>query len=339
MRKIKALCIVTIIISLFFVACSSNDKKTVENNDEKVKSAYNPFDLSNEKGNNELAFYFGPASKVEELSYTGETIEKDYFYDNVGEVDCTLGFMIFVDGIAQPYTIDGGDSEKIMHQFNMQEKSKTQFKVSFNPNVGEKGDKLGLYAVTILNPTYIPSIDLPVFGHGRALSQVSPITLNYIESASNSELKINDEYSTEIVTEEIKKEYLSVSEDNKEEYLSPGAHLFFLKYNGDYKETKIAVKKNSKLNLTLEGLCALNDAKYRTTIFIDNKPVKTIDGKDYLEMQLKKGMISKQSFDVDISGLTGTNALYTVSVPLGDDYSKITNSIFQTKPRLLIIEE
>ena len=115
--------------------------------------------------------------------------------------------------------------------------------------------------------------------------------------------------------------------------------LLELKYKGDYKESKIELKRNLKLNFELEGFCgpSASDGKYRTTIFIDNKPVKTIDGKEYLEMDLKKEIVSKQAFDVDISGLKGSHVLYTISVPIGNDYK--ANSILKSAPKLLVVEE
>lgn len=340
MKKITAFCIAIIVTSLLFTACGNNNKISTGNNDKSERTSYNPFDLSNEIINNNTAsFGFGPVSPVDELTYTGKPVERDYFYDNTGAIDCRLGFMVFIDGIPQAYKIDGEDNEEIMHEFNVPKKSKIQFKVSFKPNIGEKGDKLGLYVVTIFNPSYMPSPDRPGFGNIHRLSQVLPVALNYLEASNGPELKIYDDYSIENVTDEIKKEYLARSKDGKEDFEPNSTHLFHLKYNGDYKETKIELKKSSKLSLTLEGLCGPDDAKYRTTVFIDNKPVKTTDGQEYLDMQLKKGMLAKQDFDIDITGLTGNHILSTISAPIGDDYSKITNPVIQSDCKLLVIKE
>lgn len=338
-KKIITFFIITIIlVSFLFVSCG-NDKKIMKSNVSKAKSTYNPFNSGDEKTSVQAEFSFGPVNLAKELSYTGNDIEEDYFYDNSGDADCKFGFMIFIDGIPQSYKIDGESSKEIMHQFSVKKKNKVQFKVSFSPNTGKKGDKLGLYAVTIFNPNEIPSPSFPSFGNNHKLSQVLPVTLNYLKSADSSEPEIDDKYSTENVTEEIKKEYLAVDKNDNGKYVSQGVHSFYLKFNNNYKKTKIELKKNSKLNLTLEGLCDPDDARYRTTVFIDNKPVKTIDGKDYLEMQLKKGMLSKQSFEIDTKGLTGNHIVSTISVPVGNDYNKLSNQVVESNCKLLIMGE
>ncbi|MBU3129924.1 hypothetical protein LGL55_19570 [Clostridium tagluense] len=339
MKKVAVLCSSIIITSLLASGCTSNYKKNVPINNKNTESSVNPFDLNDEKSDVQAAFGFGPVNPVDELSYTGAPIQQEYFYDNVGGADCNLGFMIFIDGIAQSYKINGENTEEIMHKFDVKKKSKIMFKASFKPNIGKKGDKLGLYVTTIVNPKHVPSVKSPDFGNNLALSQVLPVNLKYVESANNSQLKVYDKYLMQNVTEKIKNQYLSADESNKGKYVSNQASLFYLKYNGDYKGSKIELKKTSKLSLTLEGLCGPNDGKYRTTIYIDNKPVKTIDGKDYLEMQLKKGMLSKQNFDVDINGITGIHVLYTISVPQGNDYSILTNPIVESSCKLLVIGE
>ena len=247
--------------------------------------------------------------------------------------------MIFIDGIAQSYKIDGENKEEIMHEFNLKKKSKIKFKASFTPSIGKKGDKLGLYVTATLNPKIIPDKNYPDFGNNQGMSQVLPVNLKYLKSVNNKEKKIHDKYSTENINENIKKEYLGEGKNRDEEYNSNMEPLIQLKYKDDYKESKIELKRNSKLNLELEGFCgpSASGRKYRTTIFIDNKPVKTIDGKEYLEMNLNKEMLSKQAFDVDISGIKGSHVLYTISVPVGNDYK--TNLILKSDAKLLVVEE
>lgn len=339
MKRLVTLYILIIMTFILLIGCSDDNKKDVNLNDKNIESSYNPFDLDDEQISTDAEFGFGPVNPVNELTYTGDPIEQEYYYDNTGDTDCKLGFMIFIDGVAQLYKINGENNQSIMHEFDVNKKSKTKFKVSFKPSIGKEGDKLGLYVATIFNPNYVPSASVPSFGNNRALSQVLPVDLKYLKSINNLELNTNDKYSTENITEEIKKEYLTVDEINSKKYVANEAPLFHLKYDGDFKNSKIELKNASKLSLRLEGLCGPDEGNYRTTIFIDNKPVKTVDGKKYLEMQLKKEMLSKQSFDVDISGLTGLHVLYTISVPKRNDYSKITNPIVQSPPKLLIIGE
>jgi hypothetical protein len=329
MNKMKIFHTFIIIVAIFLTACSTSDQNaSIVNSDKKnAQSTYNPFDLGDETDRS-IEFGFGPVSPVDELTYTGVPIKKNYFYDNSGNADCEFGFMIFIDGIAQAYKINGKKNEEIMHQFSVPKKTKIQFDISLKPSIGKKGDKLGMYVVTIFNPTYMPSTTATVFGNNHALSQATPVNLNYIASANSQNLKINNTYSIESATDKVK--------GNK--YVPQGSHAFSLEYQGDYRNAKIELKKNSKLSLTLRCLCDPEDAKYRTTIFIDNKPAKTVDGKEYMDIQLKKGMVSKQNFDVDISGLKGKHILSTISGPIGND-SKPKNPIVQSDCKLLVIGE
>lgn len=335
MKKVVTLGITIIMVCLLLIGCSNNSKKDEKTHDKNTQSSYNPFDLKDEQVNVDAEFSFGPVNPVDELTYTGEPIEVEYAYDNLGDTDFKAGFMIFIDGIAQVYKVDGENKEEIMHEFNVKKKSQIKFKASFKPNIGEKGDKLSLHITSTLNPNYVASSNYPSFGNNLGLSQALPVNLRYLKSVNYPELKIHDKYSIENITKEIKKEYLGRGKDNTEEYVLNEEALLKLKYKGDDRESKIELKKNSKLSLTLEGFGGPKDTKYRTTIFIDNKPVKTIDGKEYLEMEVKKNMLSKQNFDVDISELKGTHVLYTISVPRG----RGTYSIVKSSPKLLIVEE
>lgn len=338
MKKITVFISIIITILVLFTACSGSNKENISNNNKNTKSSYNPFDVDDKNNNTSVSFEFGSTNPVDELIFDGKDIEKEYYYNNSGDIDCKLGFMIFIDGIAQPYRVNGNDNNEIIHEFTLNKKSNIKFKVSFTPTIGQKGNELGMYVVTIFNPTYIPLEGNPIFGNNHNLSQVLPVKVKYLESVRTSELKINNTYTTENVNEEIKKEYLNVSKENQSEYTSAGTHIFHLKYNGEYKESKIELTQGSDLNLTLEALCDPDDAKYRTTVFIDNKQVKINDEQDYLDIQLKKGMLSKQSFSIDIKGLLGSHVLSTVSVPIGNDYSKVSNPVVESKGKLLVIK-
>ena len=338
MKRVLIICCAIIIMSLLLSSCTSNGSNSY---DKPSKTVSNPFDFSSEEESDSVGFGFGPVNPVDKLTYTGKPIEREYLYENTGNVDCKLGFMIFIDGIPQAYKVDDESTEEIMHQFSVSRKDKIKFKVSLKPTIGEKDNVYGLYAVTLLNPSFMPASDIPnpTFGNNHTLSQVLPVTLKYLESVKSPILKVNSKYSTQMVNDEIKKEYLSQSKDNKNEYVPNGAHLFHLIYKDDYKQTKIEITKGSNLNLKLEGFCGPEDASYRTTVFIDNKPVKTFDGHDYLEMQLKKGMLSSQDFCIDTKGLTGSYTLSTISVPVGNDYVRPQNPVVQTNCRLLVIKE
>lgn len=335
MKKLVSILVAFIIGITCLAAC--NNKKTIEANNNKEKKV-NPFDL---EGNNEIydiSYSFGPV-RIEENSFefNGKFMERDYEYINESEVKCNFGFMMFIDGIPQSYKVNEKEEEKFMHTFDVEKKSREQFKVSLNPSVGKNGDILGLYVVSIFNPNFSLNKNLKIIGHNYALAQALPIDIKYKESSNVKKVNINDKYMLQQINEKIKEKYYNKDKNNK--CIDPKEQRIYLNYNKDYKEMKILCKSNSKVNLTLEGLGIVDECKYRTTIFIDNKPVKTSEGEDYLDMELKKGSLSKQSFNIDTRNLKGVHSLYTISVPVGDNYKKITSQVIQSEPKLLIIEE
>lgn len=321
------LCITTL------TACNNKKSIEVSNNKEEV----NPFDLKDNNESYDISYSFGPVNIEDSIEFNGKSIEKDYEYINESDVKCNFGFMVFIDGIPQSYKVNGNSEEKFMHTFDVEKNAKEQFKAMLKPSVGKKGDTLGLYTVSIFNPNFSLNKELKMLGHNYTLAQVLPIDIKYKDSSTIKRVNISDKYTLHQINDDIKQKYYIKDTNNK--YIDPKMDNVYLNYNKDYKEMKIVGKNNSKINLVFEGLGIVDDGKYRTTIFIDNNPTKTSEGEDYLDVEFKKGNLSKQSFNIDTKNLVGTHVLYTVSVPIGDSYKKITSQVIQSNPKLLIIEE
>ena len=119
----------------------------------------------------------------------------------------------------------------------------------------------------------------------------------------------------------------------------------------DNRYAVIKTAKDKKLTLYLEGFGGYDSSigktvKCRTTVFIDNQPVKTTAGDDYIETTMSNDKLSVQSFSLDLSGLSsGKHALYAVSVPISgyqyvsDQMGYSQNSMAtKTETHLLVVE-
>lgn len=70
-----------------------------------------------------------------------------------------VGFLVFVDGVSQPYKTDSDNAYKTMHVLNV-EKDDTDypFSILFNPVTGKKGETLALTIVSVYAPDFMPDM-------------------------------------------------------------------------------------------------------------------------------------------------------------------------------------
>ena len=162
----KKVLIILVIITLMIAGSGCSNNVTKQENKNLVKSIENNQN-SQEESSKDISygqFGFGVvAEKQGMISYTykNDDISIPYYVEGLDQtMTSNFGIIVFVDGIAQPYSIrkeDGNVSEEsYMTKFSLDNKERENFDIVFQPISGKKGEKVGVIIATILAPDYLP---------------------------------------------------------------------------------------------------------------------------------------------------------------------------------------
>lgn len=233
-----------------------------------------------------------------------------------------VGFLVFVDGIAQPYKTDTAPDYQTMHIMDLEEDDKEYtFSIIFEPVTGKKGDTLSLMIVSVYAPDFMPDMEnTSSYGmYHETLAGEYEITFE--ANAQNPDSTALPKYkqlqnvkqSTEPVTQDYL-ESLSVysgMEDITLETLNKQvfAQQFFDGQGGLISNLK--VNADGTLHVTFK-IVGYPGARYRHTFYINHQALS--DGKNTsFETILTKGNVSVIEADIELSELEDFNTFYVVS--------------------------
>lgn len=331
MKKALLLAIILCFVSL--TACNN----AIDNVSDSSLPEDNPFNMREADNSDDDAialggYSFGPADaemdgKPLVYSYDGGEMVVEYTISS-GDKPTKAGFLIFVDGIPQPYKINDANADyEYLHEFSLTPNEHTDFNFIFTPVTGQKGETLDIYVAGIFNPMFIPDmVETNSYGVYHGLLPALPIKLNFNVDTKNAAEGLlskqnvlkNAKSSTENISNDVRKEYDGRLDDYAFiDIFAGGTNISYLNTldAGDKKDISIQLKGFGK-----EGL------KYRTTLYLNHQPVKSIE-QDCWDMNISKGDVSIISLDLDTSSLTGLNTLYAVSVPIEYDANNEVNII------------
>ena len=156
--KRGVLILITSLIIMLFVSCTSNEPIDISSIEEAV--AEDPFEEAESQMEVLGSMVHGLNDKLDEnefIEYSGTDVEIDYYVELEGNVN-NVGFLLFLKGEPQPYKIKGIETEyEYMHQLTVDEERK-QFTFQFSPIVGEEGEVLELQVISIYNAAFIPDM-------------------------------------------------------------------------------------------------------------------------------------------------------------------------------------
>jgi hypothetical protein len=278
------------------------------------------------------SFGHGPASLLEDedgtsyLLYEGGVYHMEYFIEsNQGLSDTGLGFMIFIDGQAQPFYTEEEPEYAYMHVYYPEDGQTIQTTFSFVPVTGQAGDELEIYTVSIWYPDFTPDmIDTFNFANFRDMSEAinkiryeaTPEMTAAVEEKNYpqiqkrlSALRVDGEELT-VNAKQYLLNTIGISEDALEDqtfsmFYIDGIDMRLLEnYDTEGKDT---------LHLRVEMVgCPL--AEYGITFYVNNEPV-SCDGLICSQIQLTQGNVSVVEAELDISDLEGINVLSAVMIP------------------------
>lgn len=293
-----------IAIALMFTLCACSNQEELPIIEDVTTEADNPFAIGGGSDTIMLSYKFGLVDFPEKCTYSGEPIEFDMYYQN-GSFDVETGFLIFVDGIPQEYCVNDKDESSFMHKFNLEAGERRVTKISFVPNTGEKGDELNLQFASILEPSYITEQN-ENYGNNHRLLELTPSALAFEADSPKTDFSEYCIEKNELIDDDIINRYSLTS--------ASAADTHTLMLYDSFGDVDIFSKDSGSILLTLEDFGG-EGAQYRTTIFIDNNPVKIDNNFDYADYFIKEGNYIRQEIKIPVNNSTEKHSIYAISVP------------------------
>lgn len=326
--------IAALLVMCIFTGCGKEQKFDVD----AVEDSINHFEEASDTQNTEVIGTIShgivwSSEEVDELQYEGGEMEISYKVNASGTA-ASCGFLIFIDGIPQPYKVKDITKEyESLHIFKFEEETDETFFFVFTPVTGKKGDCLSICIVSIINPGFYPDRK-ETFSYGHSHKALEGIyTLKFLDDAENSSdniegIKIGE--NLDITENTIKQEELERYTEHGEE-LSLDQDVITELYIEDEdmqlsESYEIGEKDKIHMKYKIMGHPGL---KYKTTFYIDHNPI-VIDGEIAVTSHLKNGEVEKMEFDLDASQLEN-KTFYAISVPCNkEDYPNDPVCLYKT---------
>lgn len=272
-----------------------------------------------------------PEPKDSTLEYNGKPITFTYEFgcDNA----CTMGLVIYVNGMVQPYTeLSSGETTQ-MFVARLSDNDNQRFDFAFTPICGKKGDVLRVVFANIYYPEIFELNDrFNTFGNFHYISQPMPWTLTMNTDAPTSAADIGKEYTTQKFTDEEIQDFLTpdvVFEGEKEgrTKLDDNCLIEF------HRDGKVLDNDCVKFSTTQDNPLALyvygnNTGTYRVSLYGDLKRIP-LDGHDYVEVEVVEGHYAVIPFTFSAEDAKTYRNLYAVAVPTDDvNFLSKTHSIY-----------
>lgn len=257
------------------------------------------------------------------LRYSGGELKLDYTVNAAGKAK-NVGFLVFVDGIPQPYKINTADSPyEYMHIFELEgDDVQTPFSFIFTPVTGKQGETLSVSIASVYNPAFIPDMkETSSYGsyHDTLESMFSLIFDKDAEALDVSSIPHNEylsdvRLSAELITKEMMETqggFVTIDLETLEKNVF--SRLYF---DGAVlsKIDNLQVKDSGTLHVTFQ-IFGHPGVRYRNTFYINHKPLIGKEGSTF-ETVLAKGEAAVIDADIDLGKLEELNTFYVVSVPV-----------------------
>lgn len=312
-RKFISLGII-IIMLISLASCKSKDKENAEVG-ETTTAYYNPFETDkNDKNDEEINAQFSFGANEKELIYYGKELELNYEINN-SDIPCETGLIFYINGIIQKYTTSESKDVRYMHYFNLKKQENKKIKIYIKPSVGRSGETLVLSDSVVLNPSYHPNEDVPVFGNNVKLEAGGNIYVKFNTDANAEEFTVLKDLEEKELPKEIKEQI-----KNKELNIDQNNYLFFKRLD-ESKNCQKAYFNNNSLTFEINAF-GKKGITYNLYFFINNTPVKINGKNDFIEyISIKDKSKCK---NIKIENIKNGDIFYAVALPVlknADDYS------------------
>ncbi|WP_042226930.1 hypothetical protein [Paenibacillus popilliae] len=258
---------------------------------------------------------------IRPLRYDGGELHIPYAVHASGKAK-NVGFLVFIDGIAQPYKLNTTDAPyQYMHIFELEQDNKdTAFTFVFTPVTGKQGDTLSISITSIYNPGFIPDMKATSSYGGYHSTLEAGGSLYFTKDAdalapgSIPQLAYASDVrsSTEPVTKELLQAHSgmeAVDMDLLEQRVYSDLYI-----DGELKRNHVEVKDSGPLHVRFK-IFGHPGVRFRNTFYINHQAVTSKVGNP-IETVLAKGDVAVLDFDLDLGKLDDFSTIYMVSVPM-----------------------
>nr|WP_314459815.1 hypothetical protein [uncultured Clostridium sp.] len=325
MKRITAIVLFMLLLTLS-TGCSNKNEQSDQPVISDAQDVENPFESNDSDTTIMGAISHGPTSpKVDESDkllpwiYNGQDVQLNYYVNASGQAK-NVGFLLFVDGVPQPYKVDSNDAAyEYMHTFTLKEdNTDLPFSFFFLPVAGKKGDLANITVASIYNPGFQPDMkETTSYGGYHALLPASyPLSIEADPILPDS-LPNNVSETAYLTNEPVTNSLLETLSNGGLRNIDTDTfnrEVFDLIYiDGDIRTDNYQVNSNGKLNVTYK-LCGHPGFKYRTTFYINHLPVSNSDGVS-LDTVIEKGKVTIINAEIDLEQLGDFSTFYAISVP------------------------
>lgn len=277
------------------------------------------------------------------ILYNGGELELSYFVKVTGIAN-KCGFLVYIDGIPQPYKIQKGNTvsdDGYMHQLELEDNKEFDFKFVLTPIVGKKGEILPISIVSITDPLNHPNMKKTVnYGYTHQIL-ASNYNIKYnsgtkvTQDIKNGSLNVLEGVSITdtLLTDSIKKQFNTGFLSNNLDYEKSVYSKLYINDVDQTLEASYDIHGKKKIHITFQ-LTGHPGIEYKNILYFNHMPLNWNEVNSF-QTELKKGKVAVVDIDLDVSKLNGNGTFYIVSVPCNaNDYPndvitiQKTNSIF-----------
>lgn len=334
----KYICLFLCIIILF-TGCTTKKASDFESSVSDSAAQNNPFDIDTKNDSTVIASYGFKANSIDEnnhvIQYNGGELEVDFSLMN-SQIPCEAGIMLYVNGVAQPYSTEEYSNKKLIQPYQLGKNETKIVKAKFIPAVGKKGETLDIYCTAMLNPSFVPSENVKNILPNHSIIQTLPWNIQCNQDSANSELNICTKYNISDITQETKDKYIQKDKDGNITGNSLDQSLNVDLTDGTSSLNNLNLSSGDK-KITLQCLGG-KEYKYRISFYINHKLVPVFDGKDYLDITMTKDKMITKDIILNAKNLSlnDYNSMYVVAVPLNPPMSFDAPGVEKTSSVILI---
>nr|WP_304429861.1 hypothetical protein [uncultured Acetatifactor sp.] len=262
-------------------------------------------------------FSYGWPDERDVFTYSGEPLEIPFYLTGAMDFSQEIGLLIFVDGIAQPYSAvfpDGTKkAEAYMQVFELEKAAENRFNLVFQPVTGKTGDSLSIQAVTILSPSYMPAgTKNPSYGIYHSENLTLPLQIAYeADAPAENKRTATDKYDITDIPKSVTDTNAYFDMDT----LDTVNYLSIVPADGEDNSILYSQDGFATFKIMLYGG---PEADNNITVFVNHQPVQ-LGGADYLAVRTVKGKMVEATITLDVSSFGKLNTLYAIASSTGRD--------------------
>lgn len=271
------------------------------------------------------------------LVYDGNEVDFDYYVKASGDAK-NVGFLLFVDGIAQPYQIYDpvGDIEvednetagtsQYLHTLQLvKDDEPYRFSFRFEPVTGRQGDSLELTVMSIYYPDFIPDMveRISYGGYHQGLSSSFPLFMSKdaVVNERSSPYRGTVTVSQEAVTDEF---LVALGDASMREITADSLAMGIydhMSYNDQviYDSFPVADGQEVRINYKISGLPGI---EYAITFYVDHHPVASAGAVSFAGTT-EAGQVLSIDLMLEGAKLGERSTFYAVAVPRNGDEADI----------------